>query len=76
MSIENLINALVFNIIHYSRPDSPIRETAINISQQILPVNQLKVSPPSRDRSRSETELNMFEKSTVRIFFVDFNLTF
>ncbi len=44
--------------LEFSRPDSPIIETGT--SQQILPVNQLKVSIPSRDRSRSETELNMF----------------
>ena len=30
-----------------------------NISEQILPVNQLKVFIPTRDRSRSETELNL-----------------
>ena len=30
-----------------------------NISEQILPVNQLKVFVPTRDRSRSETELNL-----------------
>lgn len=53
-------------------PESPIRETSINISQQILPVHQLKVSIPSRDRSRSETELNMFNPKLiiVRIDFV------
>lgn len=50
------------NLIELGRPDSPIKSenATINISQQILPVNQLKVSIPSRDRSRSETELNMF----------------
>ena len=42
------------------RSESPIRDASINISQQILPVNQLKVYIPSRDRSRSETELNIY----------------
>lgn len=46
--------------LELGRPESPIKENSIIISQQILPVNQLKVSIPSRDRSRSETELNMF----------------
>jgi len=43
-----------------SRAESPIREHGNIISQQILPVQFLKVSIPTRDRSRSETELSMF----------------
>jgi len=42
---------------------SPIKDnSSINISQQILSLNQLKVNVPNRDRSRSETELNIFNE--------------
>lgn len=51
----------------FGRPDSPSIENPINISQQILPVNQLKVNIPSRDRSRSETELNIFTNTKLNV---------
>ncbi len=46
---------------------SPIKDSSsINISQQILSLNQLKVNIPNRDRSRSETELNMYTGKTAQ----------
>ena len=62
------------------RAESPGRgDTAINISQQILPVNQLKVNIPSRDRSRSETELdNIFADpmKVVSVLSLSFSLSY
>lgn len=58
---------------YFGRSESPVRDlAATNISQQILPVNQLKVSIPSRDRSRSETELNIYVNPKLTIVCIFF----